>query len=66
MAGGLHLCKKAAVAKVEGISRDSFNRKVVGSGSTTNSSASFEQGIDESRGAGRGMKGEKEKNWGKL
>lgn len=37
MAGGLHLCKKPTVAKVEGISRVSFNRKAIGSGSTTNS-----------------------------
>lgn len=35
------------MAKAEGISRISFNKKTVGSGSTNNSSASFEQTIGE-------------------
>lgn len=55
------------MAKAEGISRISFNKKAVGSGATTNSSASFEQSIGEIKGrAGteeaenkRGMKNRK-------
>lgn len=52
--GGLQVCKKATLAKVVGISRVSFKRKTVGSSSTTNISAFFEQRIGEIRGrAGR-------------
>lgn len=45
MAGELYLGKNATVAKVESFSRISFNRKAMSSGSTTNSSTSYEQGI---------------------
>lgn len=58
---GLQLYKKATVAKGEGISRISFNRKTVGSGSTTNISASFGQSIGENRGRAEREKAKNEK-----
>lgn len=42
MVGGFYFCKKVVVVKVEGIFRDLFNRKVVGSGFIINSFVFFE------------------------
>lgn len=54
--------KKVTVAKAEGTSRISFNKKAVGSGPTTNSSASFEQSKGETKGKAGTEEAENKRN----